>query len=290
MTEEEFEARSQRTGKDLEGKIDASSAKIQAIFRDMRDKLIVRLAEGPDKFNEFFYLNLLKDVNRWMDESRDKTINEVKDLQDEIVDSVTEIDRNLEEMGITIGMPAASIQAIEFLTGFSAAERIKRMTDDMKSKVRALLNDGLLGLKTPFEIQQKIAGSIEDAGPFGSIVRRAEMIVRTELVGAYDKLAQQRYERIEATKPGLMEKEWMHSGNTQNPRKNHLALDGDRIGINETWNVGGHEALGPHAANLPAKEVVGCGCTTRLVFAKTGLTASLPLFGDVWIQSFQVNG
>ena len=64
-----------------------------------------------------------------------------------------------------------------------------------------------------------------------------------------------------------MNKQWLHSGNVQNPRTHHQALDGQTIGINENFLVGGYEASGPHDPALPASETIRCGCTTILVFA-----------------------
>ena len=47
----------------------------------------------------------------------------------------------------------------------------------------------------------------------------------------------------------------------------NLILDGQTIGVDEHFLVGGYEASGPHDPALPASETIRCGCTTILVFA-----------------------
>lgn len=54
---------------------------------------------------------------------------------------------------------------------------------------------------------------------------------------------------------------WVH-GFAEDPRLNHLALDGTRVELGETFDLGnGIRARWPHDENLPASETIGCSCT-----------------------------
>jgi hypothetical protein len=65
---------------------------------------------------------------------------------------------------------------------------------------------------------------------------------------------------IESGKADDVSKTWMH-GSSADPRHNHLALDGVKVGFNETFDLGlGLAALYPHDETLPASETISCRC------------------------------
>lgn len=60
-------------------------------------------------------------------------------------------------------------------------------------------------------------------------------------------------------------KEWRHSSRMMEPRLSHIAANGDRVqGLETPFNIGGVMAQYPHHHELPASEVINCGCTVRM--------------------------
>jgi len=238
----------------------------EKILAEMRDQVLLKLANSPTEYGEWYYNEMLKDVDRLAKDLEKRYAGELNATLDNTAAAVEEaIDVPLSKAGMTMALPRASRQAVEMLTGYDPGQLIGGLTADGKRLIQTELRQGVLGIKTPFEIQQTIAGQIDEAGPFRTIAARAEAIWRTEANRVFNVLAEQRYKSIEQKFPGRMKKQWLHSGNVQHPRLHHAALDGQTIGIDEKFLVGGYECDGPHDPALPAGEVIRCGCTTILV-------------------------
>lgn len=241
----------------------------EKILQEMRDQVLLKLADAPTEYGEWYYNEMLKNVDRLAADLKARYTGELHETLDKTAETVrSAIDEPLQKAGMVMDLPRASRQVVEYLTGYSPGELIGGLTTDSKRLIQAELRQGLLGTKTPWEIQKTIAGKLTEAGPFRTIAARAEAIWRTEANRVFNVLAEQRYKRIEQKFPGRMRKQWMHSGNIRNPRPHHAALDGQTIGIDEKFLVGGYECDGPHDPDLPASEVIRCGCTTRLVMAE----------------------
>lgn len=64
-----------------------------------------------------------------------------------------------------------------------------------------------------------------------------------------------------ALEVGMTKKTWIHTSTGKTNRRNHEALNGVTIGIDEKFNLGnGIYADRPHDENLPASEVINCYC------------------------------
>ena len=81
---------------------------------------------------------------------------------------------------------------------------------------------------------------------------RAKMIARTETVGAANFGSQESYEQA-----GVEEKEWLATLDDR-VRDSHAALDGDVVGLNETFNNG---LAYPGDPTGDAGEIINCRCT-----------------------------
>lgn len=273
MTDREFAAQTRAAAARVEHLTDDGVRRAEQILQEMRDQILVKLADAPTEYGEWFYHELLKDVDRLAADLNARYTEELQGTLDESAEQVREaIDQPLEHAGLRLDLPRVSRQTVEMLTGYSPGQLIAGLTDDGKRLIQSELRQGLLGTKTPWEIQQTIAGRLSDAGPFRSIAARAEAIWRTEASRVFNVLAEERYKRIEQKFPGRMQKQWLHSGNVQNPRRHHAALDGQTVGIDEKFTINSphadYEVDGPHDPGLPASEVIRCGCTTILVFAE----------------------
>lgn len=266
MDEREFEQATRRAAEQVEHLTDDGVRRAEKILTEMRDQLLVKLASGPTEYGEWYYNQLLQDVARLEADLKARYTEELHTTLDKAAEQVEKtIDVPLDRAGLTVDLPRASRQVVEMLTGYSPGQLIGGLSQDGRKLIQSELRQGLLGVKTPWQIQQTIAGQLTEAGPFRTIAARAEAIWRTEASRVFNVLAEERYKRIEQKHPGRMKKQWLHSGNVANPRPHHAALDGQTVGIDEKFLVAGIAVDGPHDPALPASETIRCGCTTILV-------------------------
>jgi SPP1 gp7 family putative phage head morphogenesis protein len=84
---------------------------------------------------------------------------------------------------------------------------------------------------------------------------RAETIARTQVIGANN------YADVETYKAnGVDKKEWLATGD-ERTRDSHAAADGQVVGVNEPFIVGGASLQYPGDPDGPPEEVVSCRCT-----------------------------
>ncbi len=79
--------------------------------------------------------------------------------------------------------------------------------------------------------------------------------------------------------PAAIGKEWIHAGNPEEPRLNHVALDGVTIPADRPFELQGADGnvyypMAPHDSCLPASETVHCGCRIKAVISKDVLNRS----------------
>ena len=119
-----------------------------------------------------------------------------------------------------------------------------------KTTLEALRNELALGFTAGESIQQltkRIEGYFE-----GNARERATVTARTETIAASSRGAQDRYD-----KEGIEEKEWYSAPDA---RPTHLEANGQIVGINENFRVGGGSGQGPGQIGLP-EEDINCRCT-----------------------------
>jgi len=140
-------------------------------------------------------------------------------------------------------------------------ERLNTVLPDMAKTTKANLNRAIrrgyddaieLGLRGD-AVYEYITGQVENALP-KKFMGRASTIARTE-GGALSQFGQ--YDAVQ--KSGLITvKEWQTQFN--NSRDTHIQADGQVVGQNELFRVGGESAEYPKAPNLSAKETINCRC------------------------------
>ena len=125
--------------------------------------------------------------------------------------------------------------------------KIKSVTDVTKSQISKVIEEGQrLGLN-----KRNIASNI--ANKFTEISQgRAKTIARTETSNATNITTNETAEYS-----GMEYKIWVHTGSGSHDRPSHLAMDGEKVKIDEEFSIG---AMFPHDTTLPASEVVNCGC------------------------------
>ena len=147
-------------------------------------------------------------------------------------------------------------QAVAFVN-----DRLDSVLPDLAKTTKANLNRTIrrsideaveLGLSGD-TMYEYITGQVENVLP-KKFMGRASTIARTE-GGALSQFGQ--YDAVE--KSGLITvKEWQTQFN--NSRDTHITADGQVVGQDDYFTVGGERALYPKAPNLSAKETVNCRC------------------------------
>ena len=124
---------------------------------------------------------------------------------------------------------------------------------NLNRTIRRAIDEGTeLGLYGD-NLYEYITGQVENVLP-KKLMGRASTIARTE-GGALAQFGQ--YDAVESS--GLITvKEWQTQFN--NSRDTHISADGQVVGQNDNFTVGGERAQYPKAPNLSAKETVNCRC------------------------------
>jgi len=90
--------------------------------------------------------------------------------------------------------------------------------------------------------------------------KRARKTAITEILTASSRAQWESYMQS----PAVVKKKWKHSGSKKNqPRENHVAMDGVEVGVDEEFEIegSGETCQYPRDPSLSAKERVNCHCT-----------------------------
>ncbi|MDA8137991.1 MAG: phage minor head protein [Desulfobacteraceae bacterium] len=140
-----------------------------------------------------------------------------------------------------------------------AFHKIAGLSTDAFTKIRGELSLGILGQKTPHQVIQSIAGSLESPGVFKSLEARAETIAKVEMGRAYSSATVESLNQAVQSVP-QMQKEWWHAGHPKTPRINHVRLNGQRQPVDKPFHYGGLIIEYPRAPSSPPQETINCGC------------------------------
>lgn len=159
---------------------------------------------------------------------------------------VTNANSEIDQWGFAISFDVDNPRVLNFqevqLSTFS-----KDVTDTTKTALRATVSEGTAAGETIDEITDRVKDVFTEAK-----TSRAKMIARTETVGAANFGSQESYEQA-----GVEEKEWLATLDDR-VRDSHAALDGDVVGLNETFNNG---LAYPGDPTGDAGEIINCRCT-----------------------------
>jgi len=137
--------------------------------------------------------------------------------------------------------------------------RIAGLAEDAFAKVRGELSLGLLGVKTPQQVVQAIAGSLDSPGVFKSLEARAETIAKVEMGRAQSAATVESLKQAADSVP-QMQKEWWHAGHPKVPRLTHVRLNGQRQPVDKPFHYGGLIIEYPRAPSSPPQETINCAC------------------------------
>lgn len=134
---------------------------------------------------------------------------------------------------------------------------ITNISREIETKIATMLRIASLGQTSPLDLMREM-GTVAGKGVWASAFARGEAIYRTEVGRMFNTATFSRIEQLQASDPGW-EKEW-HSVHDARTRWSHVRADGQRVGANEMFDIGGYRAKYPHDPALPARESVHCRC------------------------------
>lgn len=151
-----------------------------------------------------------------------------------------------------------------------------RWVSDYRKRLEAGLGAGSSNLVTASEralikrggLTQKQIDRLVQSYSNRQLLSRGMTIARTERGKAMNMGAIEGW-RQGADKTGIpvsaLIKEWRHEGNNRVDRVSHVAANGDKVqGLYTPFVVGGYTCQYPHDPNLPASEVINCGCRVKV--------------------------
>lgn len=268
MTETGFNAQARHTQTAIETIQTDGLHTVRDLVERTRDRIISRIATSPSAYDLWFHTQLEAEAGRLLHEMHEPLTKRLTHDVRAAADAIDAAYEPLQDFGLEVGGVGWTQAQVAFISQANIAERISNLIDDGQAKIKDVLQQGMLGVMTPQEVQRAIAGNLEQAAGFGPLWFRADMIWTTEVNGVANRAAIAKSKEIESRSPGKMLKSWLHSGNTRWPRQRHIDLGQlPPQPIDEPYDVGGTAADGPHDASLPASEVIKCGCTLIVEFA-----------------------
>jgi SPP1 gp7 family putative phage head morphogenesis protein len=139
-------------------------------------------------------------------------------------------------------------QSLGWMAG--ASNRLTRISDEVWQAVRSELTVGLAAGESIDQLQRRIRSSVE------TVESRARTIARTEVIGAVNAGSY-----FEAKGLGVETKSWLATEDKRT-RPTHSDADGQQVGMDEMFVVGGALLRFPHDPMGPSGETVNCRCTT----------------------------
>jgi hypothetical protein len=173
--------------------------------------------------------------------------------------------RPLQASGLIIPTPQLSRRQIEAMQGFQA-RLITNVADATVGDITTTIRVGLLRGEGVPTIMLRVAGRLDDPGPFGSLALRAEAITRTEIGRIQAMATQASLEQTQRLVPDLM-KEWKHSRNKgPDARIGHQEADGQRVYIMDAFEIRPSPEYPYEKLQFPRdpasspRNAVNCGC------------------------------
>ena len=139
------------------------------------------------------------------------------------------------------------------------SNRLVRVADSTFDLVRTVVQDGIADGASIPTIRERVQESL-DAGGETSWANRAQVIARTETIGAYNGGTLAVHEVIAEETGDPLDKAWLATIDPRT-RDSHFRADGQRVPLGQPFRVGGHDLDHPGDPLGPPEEVIQCRCT-----------------------------
>lgn len=242
--------------------INDTNAEIARLLQLAADEVAGILARQPSEYQNWYLPQLQAQIKaaltRWGDEA---AATAEQGQRDAWRGGMSLVDNVLDAAEIRITLPVIDDTALRAMTSF-LTEKIKGITLEAANTINSDLGLVMIGAKTPFEAVQSVQATLKE-----STRKRATMIVRTELAGAYSTANQARMLQSAQHVEGL-QKKWVKSGKVH-PRMNHVLTHGQIRDVDKPFDLpNGVQMMHPHDPRAPAGEKINCGCVAVPVLPK----------------------
>lgn len=239
-------------------------AEVRAILANARGDLLARLADGGGtEWSQVHAITLLREVDAVsndLDRSLgDALLSTQSKAQTLAVENTAAM---LKAQGIeplpSAGSPVVNINAIMAAQTEAVADMITGVTEEFRTATRRDLRRALSGGLSVRDFERRLGSTLPGPGVFGTVAKRAEVIVRNETADAFQIASE--VERKNLGESGFVfRKRWVTSRDGR-VRPSHAALDGVTVDAEEDFLVGGFPAAYPKDPRLPAGESINCRC------------------------------
>lgn len=183
----------------------------------------------------------------------------------ELVSSFTELRQLLGELvpddaELIVRVPSWRDGVADYLS--TVSNRCRNMPDTVFAEIRTALTEGIDAGEDAAALAVRVREHLDMASEGGrdAWATRATRIARTETTGAYNA-ATLEAARIEQDATGAeMHKAWVCTTDSRT-RDSHFAADGQRVGLDEPFLIGGNRLRYPGDPQGPPSETVNCRCT-----------------------------
>jgi SPP1 gp7 family putative phage head morphogenesis protein len=158
------------------------------------------------------------------------------------------------DLNFTLLSPLVVERAVQMpIDKLTLNKRLERNRKQLTAFLRREITNGLILGESYAKIGNRIKDSLQGDAKKAMRVARTET-ARVQNLGAYDSSKHVQDQGVQ------LKKIWVSSLDSRT-RKSHQRADGQTVGFDESFTVGGKKAKHPHDRGLPAKEVVNCRCT-----------------------------
>lgn len=229
---------------------------VYQLLKDAHKEVSATLANAPTDYQQWSLSNLQKSISVITSELGENLANTATGAASSSWNAGIGLVDNPINVATGINL-AANLQQIDtkqlmamrtFLT-----DRMKDVGNQALQRINSDLGLVMLGAKTPYEAISNVKTILKDKAS-----SRARTILNTELGRAYSCAAQERMSQAKEAIPKL-KKQWRRSGRV-NSRHDHDLADGQIVGVDEPFFVGGYKLMYPRDPKAPASQTVNCGC------------------------------
>ena len=239
-----------------------ANREVTRLLRRARNNIAARLAATPTEFEAFQLPLLMRAIGRELEEvARGGAAALRRGATSSFAAGIEAVDAPL-EAGIALARPGFRLSGLIpevdsrplFALRDGLVARIEGISLAAVDKINSELALVAIGAESRTQATANIARHLKGSGA------RALTVIRTELGRAYSIAGQERFEQASTVLPGL-KKEWRRSGKIHS-RPEHDAANGQIVGVDESFLVGGESLRFPRDPKASAANTVNCGCTS----------------------------
>ncbi len=226
-------------------------AVLRELFRRQQESVLARLSEG--KSLKVAIEDDPFDRAEWGKKFKQGILPLFRDILDEAGNDT------MDELAISASFDVGSPEAVRFLE--RRAQRFARHVNEATwTQLKESLGEGMDAGESIPDLMERVRSVFAEA-----TTSRAETIARTEVIGASNGGA-----LLAAKQSGVVEaKEWL-AALDERTRETHVAAHGQRVGLDEDFEVGAGSGPAPGQIGLP-EEDINCRCTVTWVLSEKSI-------------------